>query len=223
MEGAILTGFCTAIRYQFARVAASKQRSSRRVNFAQPGDEKPVDAAPVSQVRRRYTDISFRRQAGFEIGDFGRLDRIYQQTRIAGQQCRDLAPAFRLFERTHAVDDDPARPHHRGRLVEKFPLQVGLVRDVGGGFQVRNIRMPPDRAGCRAGRIQQDRVERRRRLPCQRIGLDDRGKVKLSMRVVDQETGEELEDTRPPREPREGGDDGDSRPPRRPRRPRAAE
>jgi polyribonucleotide nucleotidyltransferase len=55
------------------------------------------------------------------------------------------------------------------------------------------------------------------------IGLDDRGKVKLSMRVVDQETGEELEDTRPPREPREGGGDGDgdSRPPRRPRRPRS--
>ena len=28
------------------------------------------------------------------------------------------------------------------------------------------------------------------------IGIDDRGKVKLSMRVVDQETGEELPDTR---------------------------
>ncbi len=51
------------------------------------------------------------------------------------------------------------------------------------------------------------------------IGLDDRGKVKLSMRVVDQETGEELEDTRPLREPREGGGDGERRP-RRPRRPR---
>ena len=50
------------------------------------------------------------------------------------------------------------------------------------------------------------------------IGMDDRGKVKLSMRVVDQETGEELEDTRPPREPREGGDDDRPRRPRRPRR-----
>tara|TARA_R110002110_G_scaffold415612_6_gene652079 strand:+ start:106515 stop:108701 length:2187 start_codon:yes stop_codon:yes gene_type:complete len=51
------------------------------------------------------------------------------------------------------------------------------------------------------------------------IGMDDRGKVKLSMRVVDQETGEELEDTRPPREPRGDGDgDGDDRPRRR--RPR---
>jgi polyribonucleotide nucleotidyltransferase len=40
------------------------------------------------------------------------------------------------------------------------------------------------------------------------IGVDDRGKVKLSMRVVDQDSGEELPDTRPPREPREGGDRG---------------
>jgi len=38
------------------------------------------------------------------------------------------------------------------------------------------------------------------------IGVDDRGKVKLSMRLVDQETGEEIADTRPAREPREGGD-----------------
>ncbi|BAK65847.1 polyribonucleotide nucleotidyltransferase [Sphingobium sp. SYK-6] len=51
------------------------------------------------------------------------------------------------------------------------------------------------------------------------LEIDPRGKVRLSMRVVDQETGEELEDTRPAREPRgdrgdrgprrEGGDRGD--------------
>jgi polyribonucleotide nucleotidyltransferase len=34
------------------------------------------------------------------------------------------------------------------------------------------------------------------------LEIDPRGKVRLSMRVVDQETGEELEDTRPPREDR---------------------
>jgi len=39
------------------------------------------------------------------------------------------------------------------------------------------------------------------------LEIDPRGKVRLSMRVVDQETGAELEDTRPPREPREGGRD----------------
>ena len=42
------------------------------------------------------------------------------------------------------------------------------------------------------------------------LGIDDRGKVRLSMRLVDQETGEELPDTRPPREEREPrGDRGD--------------
>ncbi|WP_404367238.1 polyribonucleotide nucleotidyltransferase [Sphingomonas sp. MMS24-J45] len=46
------------------------------------------------------------------------------------------------------------------------------------------------------------------------LEIDPRGKVRLSMRVVDQETGAELEDTRPAREPREGGDRG----PRGPRR-----
>ncbi len=59
------------------------------------------------------------------------------------------------------------------------------------------------------------------------LEVDQRGKVRLSMRLVDQETGEELDDTRPPREPREGGDRGprgdrgDRRARRRPwRRPR---
>ncbi len=52
------------------------------------------------------------------------------------------------------------------------------------------------------------------------LEIDPRGKVRLSMRVVDQETGETLEDTRPAREPREprgdrpGGDRGDRRGPR---------
>ena len=49
------------------------------------------------------------------------------------------------------------------------------------------------------------------------LEIDPRGKVRLSMRVVDQETGEELEDTRPAREPRERGERGD-RGDRRPRR-----
>jgi polyribonucleotide nucleotidyltransferase len=40
------------------------------------------------------------------------------------------------------------------------------------------------------------------------LEVDQRGKVRLSMRLVDQATGEELPDTRPPREPREGGDRG---------------
>jgi polyribonucleotide nucleotidyltransferase len=49
------------------------------------------------------------------------------------------------------------------------------------------------------------------------LEIDPRGKVRLSMRVVDQETGEELEDTRPPREPRGDRNDRGDRGPRRDR------
>ena len=56
------------------------------------------------------------------------------------------------------------------------------------------------------------------------LGIDDRGKVKLSMRLVDQATGEDISDRvgeRPPRPPRRRDDgDGDRRRfgPSRPRR-----
>ncbi|MGI9417748.1 MAG: S1 RNA-binding domain-containing protein, partial [Geminicoccaceae bacterium] len=53
------------------------------------------------------------------------------------------------------------------------------------------------------------------------LNIDDRGKIKLSMRVVDQETGEELEaQPRPPRG--EGGEGGGERGDRGPRRQRRA-
>ena len=48
------------------------------------------------------------------------------------------------------------------------------------------------------------------------LEIDQRGKVRLSMRVVDQETGAELEDTRPAREPR--GERSEGRGDRGPRR-----
>ena len=63
--------------------------------------------------------------------------------------------------------------------------------------------------------IQNDRVENVRdvltegqEVKVKLVEVDQRGKVRLSMRLVDQATGEELPDTRPPREPREGGDRG---------------
>jgi polyribonucleotide nucleotidyltransferase len=50
------------------------------------------------------------------------------------------------------------------------------------------------------------------------LEIDQRGKVRLSMRVVDQETGEELEDTRPPREARDDRGPRSDRGDRGPRR-----
>ncbi len=56
------------------------------------------------------------------------------------------------------------------------------------------------------------------------IGIDDRGKVKLSMRVVDQETGEDITEEVGEKRPRSEGD-GEDRPrkPRGPRKPRRRE
>ena len=50
-----------------------------------------------------------------------------------------------------------------------------------------------------------DELEEGQEVKVKVLEIDQRGKVRLSMRVVDQETGEELEDTRPPREPRGKG------------------
>jgi polyribonucleotide nucleotidyltransferase len=59
------------------------------------------------------------------------------------------------------------------------------------------------------------------------LGFDDRGKVKLSMRVVDQATGADISDQVGARRPREDGDrpergDRPDRGERRPRRDRDA-
>ncbi|QLC25190.1 polyribonucleotide nucleotidyltransferase [Parasphingopyxis algicola] len=70
-----------------------------------------------------------------------------------------------------------------------------------------------------------DELEEGQEVKVKVLEIDGRGKVRLSMRVVDQETGEELEDTRPPREPRgdkggrggRGGGGGRGRGPRRDR------
>ncbi len=57
-----------------------------------------------------------------------------------------------------------------------------------------------------------DALEEGQEVKVKVLEIDPRGKVRLSMRVVDQETGEELEDTRPPREERPRGDRGDRGP-----------
>jgi polyribonucleotide nucleotidyltransferase len=52
------------------------------------------------------------------------------------------------------------------------------------------------------------------------IGFDERGKVKLSMRVVDQATGADITEQVGARRPRQEGGDGGAREPRRERRDR---
>ncbi len=81
--------------------------------------------------------------------------------------------------------------------------------------RVRDLHARQGRTGPRVRDQERARRERPRRpvsegqeVKVKLLEVDQRGKVRLSMRLVDQETGEELPDTRPPREPREGGDRG---------------
>ncbi len=81
-----------------------------------------------------------------------------------------------------------------GAVVTFMPGKDGLVHV----SEIKNERVENVR----------DVLEEGQEVKVKLLEVDQRGKVRLSMRLVDQETGEELPDTRPPREPREGGDRG---------------
>jgi polyribonucleotide nucleotidyltransferase len=81
-----------------------------------------------------------------------------------------------------------------GAFVTYMPGKDGLVHV----SEIRNERVENVR----------DALSEGQEVKVKLLEVDQRGKVRLSMRLVDQETGEEVPDTRPPREPREGGDRG---------------
>ena len=81
-----------------------------------------------------------------------------------------------------------------GAFVTFMPGKDGLVHV----SEIRNERVENVR----------DALQEGQEVKVKLLEVDQRGKVRLSMRLVDQETGAELEDTRPPREPREGGERG---------------
>src|SRR6476620_1772280 len=111
---------------------------------------------------------------------------------------------------------EAARQWIRGIVAEPEPgtIYTGKVASVVdfGAF----VTLMPGKDGLvHVSEIRNDRVENVRdvlsegqEVKVKLLEVDQRGKVRLSMRLVDQETGAELEDTRPPREPREGGDRG---------------
>src|ERR1044072_1717561 len=81
-----------------------------------------------------------------------------------------------------------------GAFVTFMPGKDGLVHV----SEIKNERVENVRDVLAEGREEKGKL----------LEVAQRGKVRLSMRLVDQETGEELPDTRPPRAPREGGDRG---------------
>src|SRR4051794_11535406 len=111
---------------------------------------------------------------------------------------------------------EAARQWIRGIVAEPEPgtIYTGKVASIV-DFGAFVTFMPGKDGLVHVSEIRNDRVENVRdvlsegqEVKVKLVEVDQRGKVRLSMRLVDQETGEELPDTRPPREPREGGDRG---------------
>jgi polyribonucleotide nucleotidyltransferase len=111
---------------------------------------------------------------------------------------------------------EAARNWIRGIVAEPEPgtVYTGKVASIV-DFGAFVTFMPGKDGLVHVSEIKNDRVENVRdvlsegqEVKVKLLEVDQRGKVRLSMRLVDQETGEELPDTRPPREPREGGDRG---------------
>jgi polyribonucleotide nucleotidyltransferase len=111
---------------------------------------------------------------------------------------------------------EAARQRNRGIVAEPEPgtIYTGKVASIV-DFGAFVTFMPGKDGLVHVSEIRNERVENVRdilsegqEVKVKLVEVDPRGKVRLSMRLVDQETGEELPDTRPPREPREGGDRG---------------
>jgi polyribonucleotide nucleotidyltransferase len=109
---------------------------------------------------------------------------------------------------------EAARQWIRGIVAEPEPgtIYTGKVASIV-DFGAFVTFMPGKDGLVHVSEIRNDRVESVRdvlsegqEVKVKLLEVDQRGKVRLSMRLVDQETGEELPDSRPPREPREGGD-----------------
>src|SRR5207248_8851338 len=116
---------------------------------------------------------------------------------------------------------EAARQWIRGIVAEPEPgtIYTGKVASIV-EFRAFVTFMPGKDGLVHVSEIKNERVENVRdvlsegqEVKVKLLEVEPPGKVRLSMRLVDQETGEELPDTRPPREPREDrgprGDRGD--------------
>src|SRR5947209_784661 len=90
---------------------------------------------------------------------------------MAGEERADDLFTLLRFERTNGIDKNSARPQPLRGAVEELALKLGAFGDDLRPRSVENFRVAPERARCRAGRIEQDRVELPFRIPLQRVRL----------------------------------------------------
>lgn len=157
--------------------------------------------------------------AKIDIEDDGSV-RIYATSEESGKKALDMIEAI--------TAEAEAGKIYRGKVVKVVDFGA-FVNFLGGNDGLVHI---SELADHRVAKVT-DVVNEKDEVYVKCIGIDDRGRVKLSMRVVDQETGEERESVRPSREDRDAnastddadGADGssDDKPKRKPRRRKSGE
>ena len=109
------------------------------------------------------------------IVNVGSRDRLAMQVRVAVEEVADDLDAFLRLERAGAIDEDAAWLGQLDRLRDEPPLQSRERGDVGLALEPGDIGVAADGAGRRAGRIEQDGVERLG-LPLRHVGGDGFGR-----------------------------------------------
>ena len=104
-----------------------------------------------------------------------RVHRLACEMRGRRQKRVHLALAFFRLERAARVNQEPPRRHHGSGTSQQSALQFGEAGYVGGAAAVQNIGVASDGPGRRARCVEEHQVGLRRRVPVERIGLDDLG------------------------------------------------
>src|SRR3954453_8732035 len=142
----------------------NRQRAPSRFAAAPAHGEEPVEtAAAALAVDRTMTGKRAQiARPGHEVretSDFARLDGDAGETRVTRAERLGLVRSLLRFERAGAIDEPPAGAHERRRLVEQAALEIGELSDVRVPLCPSHVRVAPDRAGCGAGRIEENGVE----------------------------------------------------------------
>ena len=91
---------------------------------------------------------------------------------MAGEEGRDLAGTFVIFQGARAVDQSAARLHELRSRIQHLALGLRERRYVLGALEIENIGMAADSPGCRAGGVQQHGVKEPARRPSVDIADD---------------------------------------------------
>ena len=145
---------------------SDQSREDARQSRSRPGGEEAVEAGQAAARSSGRWHGRVRKSPAASIAvrearQFGRVDRAAAQPGLARQQRVDLLLAFLGLERADAIDERPPGLRQRDRARRAAgACSRRAARDRVSRFEPGDVRMAADRAGRRAGRVEQHGVER---------------------------------------------------------------